>query len=98
MIITLTPQIEPIVSHISNLQQELKKLEAELKQYKTLLQNDYMVGVQKIETVQGLTVASIIDSKSSSLDKAKFSIEMPQAFQVYEGYIVEKTYSYLKVK
>lgn len=97
-IITLTPEIKPVIEHIQDLQIEIKSLEAELKQYKTLLQNDYMTNVDKIETAQGVVVASIVESSSKSLDEKRFALETPSAYETYKSFIIRKIYSYLKVK
>lgn len=96
-IITVTTNIQPIIQHIQELQDKLKSLNAELKQYKELLQFDYMFDAEKLISLQGRTLAQIVISSTSSLDKERFSVEAPKEFTVYESYIVKKPTSYLKV-
>jgi hypothetical protein len=96
-IITMTTTIQPIVEHIQDLQKQLKIVEAELKQYKSLLQNDYMLDAVELRTVGGLKVAAMISSSADSLDKVNFEADKPTEFAIYKSYMIKKFFSYLKV-
>ncbi len=92
--ITTNNEITPIITHIQQLQHELKKLEAEIKQYKSLLQSDYMQDAQKILSPEGLTLAQIVNQVRESFMSSELKKSDPDT---YAQYVKAIEISFLKV-
>lgn len=92
--LTTTNEITPIIEHIQQMQQELKKLEAEIKQYKSLLQTDYMGDAIKILSPEGLTLAQIVSQTRESFMSSELKKSDPAT---YAQYVKAIEISFLKV-
>lgn len=93
-IITTNNTIQPVIDHIKEMQEQVKNLEAELKQYKTLLQEEYMKDAVKIQSQNGRTLAQIISQIRASFNQKKLQVEQPD---IYNSYVSEIEVSFLRV-
>lgn len=91
---TTTNEITPIIEHIQALQLELKKIEADIKQHKALLQNDYMQDIDKILSPEGMTLAQMVSQTRESFQAAELKKLEPDT---YIKYVKTIEISFLKV-
>lgn len=96
-IITTNEKIQPVIDHIKTMQDQIAELEAELKQYKTLLWEDYMKDAAAIVSMAGRKLAIVVESTYQKFNKDLFKAKNPDEFSIYEKYLSELPKSYIRI-
>jgi non-homologous end joining protein Ku len=99
-VITATQDVLPIIEHISELQNKLKNITADIEQHKKLLKEQYMQDVAKIVNKEGRTLAQWISSMKPSFDLDEFKQSYTNDYKklVKEGKYIHQTFEITKFK
>lgn len=82
-VLTATDDILPIIDHIKTLQNEVKRLEADIKQHKELLTTTYMQDISKIVNTSGQTIAQWVNQIRESFSSAELKKADIETYNLY---------------